>query len=353
MAKMKTNQDGGSFSAKDSKAPAKELAANQKGAAKYAHHKGAADYNVKKGSHDHPHGASRMGYNQSFGAARVSGYSKGAAKVADIMTFGASKYMTHGAADAGHGGSAGHKHDPVSGSSANFSADDETGAKLTQSVTTKSNVPTPKPTGERTSGSPEFSKAFGKARKSGVSTFDFNGKSYNTNLASDEKPKVTPPATTNTTNTLDENQTSKNQIKRDGLSKKQSLVGQLNMQRYADEMQAVKDSSAVNNKTFKSLLSANSSNLTPQTLSSIERHSANQGNLAANQTRTSSGIPTVTRTAGTHDQRGGSIQRGDSDVPVNQYWTIGGKVDDSRTVMLPNQRSTFKRKAPLYIPIPK
>jgi len=352
MDKIKTNQDGGSVTAKDSSAAGKQLEKNQakEGAAKY---KGAHDYDTSKGSHDHPHGAARMGYSQSFGAARVNGYAKGAAKVANIMSFGASKYMKHGAADTGHGGSAGHKHDPVSGSSADFSADDETGAKLTQSVTTKSNVPTPEPTGERKSGSPEFSKAFGEARKSGVSTFDFNGESYNTNLASDEKPKVKPPAITNTTNTLDENQTSKNQIKREGLSQKQSLVGQLNMNRYASEMQAVKDSTAVNNKTFKSLLNANSSNLTPQTLSSIERHSANQGNLAANQTRTSSGIPTVTRTAGTHDQRLGSIQRGDSDVPVNKYWTNNGKVDNSRTVMLPNERSTFKRKAPLYIPIPK
>ena len=96
--KMKTNQDGGGES---STAAAGELRNNQKGAAKY---------DVKKGSHDHPHGASRMGYNQSFGAARVSGYSKGAAKVADIMSFGASKYMKHGAADAGHGGPAGHEH---------------------------------------------------------------------------------------------------------------------------------------------------------------------------------------------------------------------------------------------------
>ena len=96
--KMKTNQDGGG---KSSTAAAGELRNNQKGAAKY---------DVKKGSHDHPHGASRMGYNQSFGAARVSGYSKGAAKVADIMSFGASKYMKHGAADAGHGGPAGHEH---------------------------------------------------------------------------------------------------------------------------------------------------------------------------------------------------------------------------------------------------
>ena len=88
MAKMKTNQDGGGES---STAAAGELRNNQKGAAKY---------DVKKGSHDHPHGASRMGYNQSFGAARVSGYSKGAAKVADIMSFGASKYIS-GAADKG------------------------------------------------------------------------------------------------------------------------------------------------------------------------------------------------------------------------------------------------------------
>ncbi len=108
---MKTNQDGGSYSAKKSSAPAKELAANQKGAAKYGHHKGAADYSVKKGSHDHPHGAPKMGYKQSFGAGKANCYAKGAAKVAEIMTFGASKYGHHkGAADSGHGGPAGHTH---------------------------------------------------------------------------------------------------------------------------------------------------------------------------------------------------------------------------------------------------
>jgi len=93
---MKTNQDGGSYSAKKSSAPAKELAANQKGAAKYS---------VEKGSHDHPHGASRMGYTQSFdGPARKNGYQKGAARVQDIMTNGgAARYMKHGPADKGHG----------------------------------------------------------------------------------------------------------------------------------------------------------------------------------------------------------------------------------------------------------
>ena len=105
--KMKTNQDGGGES---STAAAGELRNNQKGAAKYGEHKGAADYSVKKGSHDHPHGAPKIGYNQSFGAGKVNCYAKGAAKVAEIMTFGASKYMTHGAADAGHGGTDGHTH---------------------------------------------------------------------------------------------------------------------------------------------------------------------------------------------------------------------------------------------------
>ena len=124
MAKEKTNQEGGAILAKDPKAAAMELKKNQKGAAKgMDHKKGGAKY-VKGAAKPKPDangdgipdyaqdgiGASRMGYNQSFGAARVSGYSKGAAKVADIMSFGASKYMKHGAADAGHGGPAGHEH---------------------------------------------------------------------------------------------------------------------------------------------------------------------------------------------------------------------------------------------------
>ena len=125
MAKMKTNQEGGAVLAKDPKAAGKQLESNQKsegagtaaaaipaaGAAKYGH-KGAADYDTtgEKGSHDHPHGAAKMGYNQSFGAARKGGYAKGAAKVANIMSFGAAKYGHKGAADGGHDGAEGHEH---------------------------------------------------------------------------------------------------------------------------------------------------------------------------------------------------------------------------------------------------
>jgi hypothetical protein len=140
MDKMKTNQDGGSVTAQDSSAAGKQLEKNQakEGAAKYK--RGAADGHMKdekkgaakyKGAHDYKKGAAkkkpdangngvpdyaedgvgaaRMGYSQSFGAARMNGYAKGAAKVQDIMTNGASKKM-HGAADAGHGGKEGHEH---------------------------------------------------------------------------------------------------------------------------------------------------------------------------------------------------------------------------------------------------
>lgn len=98
--KMKSNQDGGSMTAKDPAAAGKEMIANQEGAAKYKkgpamYKKGAAkkkpDAN-KNGVPDYAEdgvGASRMGYSQKFGAGRMNGYDMGAAKVADIMTKGA------------------------------------------------------------------------------------------------------------------------------------------------------------------------------------------------------------------------------------------------------------------------
>ncbi len=73
---MKTNQDGGSYSAKKPSAPAKELAKNQ----------------AKEG-------AGKMGYSQKFGPGRASGYDKGAMKAMDVMTHGgASRYMKDGPA---------------------------------------------------------------------------------------------------------------------------------------------------------------------------------------------------------------------------------------------------------------
>lgn len=156
---MKTNQDGGSDSAKNPSAPAEQIAGNQKG---------AADYSVKKGSHDHPHGAPKMGYKQSFGAGKANCYAKGAAKVAEIMTFGASKYGHHkGAADSGHGGPAGHTHPSMTtksvetkggGSSSSSSSSQGGGSSSKQSTNNLSNYqaglkdlgPDFKPTAEQT-----------------------------------------------------------------------------------------------------------------------------------------------------------------------------------------------------------
>ena len=71
---MKTNQDGGSYSAKKPSAPAKEMARNQS-----------------------KEGAGKMGYSQKFGPGRASGYDKGAMKAMDVMTHGgATKYMGEG-----------------------------------------------------------------------------------------------------------------------------------------------------------------------------------------------------------------------------------------------------------------
>ena len=108
---MKTNQDGGSES---STAAAGELKNNQKieGGARKGAAKAKPDANGD-GIPDYAQdgiGASRMGYNQSFGAGKANCYAQGAAKVAEIMTFGASRYINNGAADAGHGGPAGHTH---------------------------------------------------------------------------------------------------------------------------------------------------------------------------------------------------------------------------------------------------
>lgn len=99
---MKTNQDGGSVTAKDPGAAAKELNKNEKGAAK-------------------------MGYDQKFGAARMSPSKMGDAKASELMHGaakyydGAGQYMNgapkyegagkyNGPMDAGHGEEIGHAH---------------------------------------------------------------------------------------------------------------------------------------------------------------------------------------------------------------------------------------------------
>lgn len=125
--KMKTNQDGGSMTAKDPSAAGREIAANQAGAAKYKEGpaqrqrinnqtatkegKGMVpDKMLKRGdvradgsivgetmNKNEGVGPSRMGYSQKFGPGRMNGYDAGAKRVMDVMTHGgASKYMAEG-----------------------------------------------------------------------------------------------------------------------------------------------------------------------------------------------------------------------------------------------------------------
>ncbi len=120
--KMKTNQDGGSMTAKDPSAAGREIAANQAGAAKYKEGpaqrqrinnqtatkegKGMVPDKMLKRGDVRADGSivgetkvdpSRMGYSQKFGAGRMNGYDAGAKRVMDVMTHGgASKYMAEG-----------------------------------------------------------------------------------------------------------------------------------------------------------------------------------------------------------------------------------------------------------------
>jgi hypothetical protein len=103
MARMKTNQDGGSVTAKDPGAAAKELKKNEDSVAK-------------------------MGYKQEFGGNRMSPSKMGDATASELMHGaakyydGAGQYMNgapkyegagkhHGPMDAGHGEEPGHSHE--------------------------------------------------------------------------------------------------------------------------------------------------------------------------------------------------------------------------------------------------
>lgn len=140
--KMKSNQDGGSVTAKDPAAAGKQLAADQTKAAgpaktrddrkksakerkikrktasasKAAEQMGDAPIGSKKETRklnkmrkkvgqrnalqeemkDSVDGPGKMGYSQKFGPGRMNGYDAGAEKVMDVMTLGASKYMAEG-----------------------------------------------------------------------------------------------------------------------------------------------------------------------------------------------------------------------------------------------------------------
>lgn len=119
---MKTNQDGGSITAKDPGLAAKELKKNENEAAKGPGKK-PMHMKVSTGIQ----GPGKMGYQQEFGAARMSPSKRGDAKASELMHGaakyydGAGQYMNgapkyegagkyNGPMDAGHGEEPGHTH---------------------------------------------------------------------------------------------------------------------------------------------------------------------------------------------------------------------------------------------------
>ena len=231
MAKMKTNQDGGGES---STAAAGELKNNQEGAA-------------------------RMGYNQSFGAARMGGYAKGAAKVANIMNFGASKYGHYGAADSGHGGVEGHDHPTktitsrdTSGGGGSASNSSTTGGGSSSSTQSTDNLssyqsglkdlgssfkPTPAQTAAANAKVAELKKKDAAAKLANASTAtSSNSSSTNTNPGS---------STTTSNTTVSPNSMSETLL--DGNIQNENRAQRFNFDRQEANIAAANDSTAVAN----------------------------------------------------------------------------------------------------------
>ena len=285
MAKnMKTNQDGGGES---STAAAGELKNNQKGAAKYGQHKGAADYSVKKGSHDHPHGAAKMGYKQSFGAGKANCYAKGAAKVADIMTFGASKYAQHkGAADSGHGGPAGHTHPSMTIKSVETKGGGSNSSKSVTQGGSSSSV--------KTEAKPKVSRETAYNNR-GKEFASMNRKQYGQEIDkynASKKPNMTSSSSSsNNTNSGSTTRSSKTITSKESMAavKEQGKIAVENRQQknaYNKELaniKAVKDSTNTANKFINKLPGHMQSN--PKAIKLAKK----RGGLAANDSRVRSG----------------------------------------------------------------
>ena len=284
---MKTNQDGGGES---STAAAGELKNNQKieggarkGAAKKkpdANGDGIPDY-AQDGI-----GASRMGYNQSFGAGKANCYAKGAAKVAEIMTFGASKYINHGAADAGHGGPAGHTHPSMTTKSVETTGGGSNSSKSVTQGGSSSSV--------KTEAKPKVSRETAYNNR-GKEFASMNRKQYGQEIDkynASKKPNMTSSSSSsNNTNSGSTTRSSKTITSKESMAavKEQGKIAVENRQQknaYNKELaniKAVKDSTNTANKFINKLPGHMQSN--PKAIKLAKK----RGGLAANDSRVRSG----------------------------------------------------------------
>ena len=248
-------------------------------------------------------GASRMGFTQSFGAARQNSYAKGAAKVASIMSFGASKKK--GAADAGD--PAGHKH-PHSGTtgSVDFSINDS-GATLNKTGKTTSSTPSSSSSSSSSSspivdkGDDVFYNNLISSSKdmSAMSAAGINPSNkkavlnYGNNKAKSMNSTKPSSSSTSSSSSSSNNPVTINSMNSASDLKMQKMLGDVNLATYGKEMQAKQDSVTAYGQTFDKLVKNNPLNLTPQVLGEYDEISGRYGNKAANETRSNNNIPLV------------------------------------------------------------
>ena len=272
-------------------------------------------------------GSPRMGYTQNFGAARQGGYAKGAARVNAIMK-GAAQDSTS--------------------SDVKFKINKK-GGTLTKGQETVVNTPSISSSENIVDkGEDVFYKNLISSKKD-MNTMTSQGIDPNDRAAvlayGNTKGKSMSSggsSSTVTTTSSQNNPVTTGSIAQSGNAEMANVIGDMNLKNYNTEMRALADSTSAHVANFSKLLQANT-NRSSENIAIMQEHSGAEGSKAANIVREQGDIPTVSRTAGTHDQFRGSINIGGSDVPEMPTKT-GGK-----SYFLPNKPATYKREGSLYM----
>ena len=269
--------------------------------------------------------AEKLGYIQELGAGRVSPGKMGdmtamkmmhgdaAAKSYDgagMHMNGAPKYEGAsksyvGPMTPGHGGAPGHTHGDKTEGNVKFSIGSD-GAKLSNNVTqTKS-------TGGSTSSGSKIKvvdkgddvfynnlisskKNMSDMKSKGIDPRDKKAVlNYGNQLhASRQKSNSGGSTTTSTSSSTQSNPVTEKSIQDSGRYEMKKIIGQDNLSRYAQEMQAVTDSVQIGNKMFSDLMAANPDR-SPESIQAMKEISGRYGNQGANETRKKFNIPPVT-----------------------------------------------------------
>jgi len=269
--------------------------------------------------------AHKLGYIQKLGAGRMSPGKMGdmtamkmmhgdaAAKYYDgagMYMNGAPKYEGAsksyvGPMTPGHGGAPGHTHGNKTEGNVAFSIGAE-GAKLTDKVTQTKSTGGSTSSGSTTKivdkGDDVFynnlissKKNMSDMKSKGIDPRDKKAVlNYGNQLhASRQKSSSGGSTTTSTSSSTKSNPVTERSIQDTGRYEMKKIIGQDNLSRYAQEMQAVQDSVQRGNKMFSGMMSANPDR-SPESIQAMREISGRYGNQAANETRKKFNIPPVT-----------------------------------------------------------